>query len=197
MATLSMTPESIAEALAGATGCARGSQKCSGKRPAFEPKPRKARAKTALRSSGGSDPAEAAITENDGLPACPAKMLSGDQERRDERHHLPGQEECGDAARGEHARHGQREGDQQHEFGGVAPRQAPQHDRARDDRQERQKRRRQRGETELEAQKREGAFDRHAPCRISSSTDLTETSWLSKISSAASRRRQIAGSLTR
>ena len=49
-----MTPERSAEAPAGATGCARGSQKCERKQAGFEPKPMSARPNTALRVAAGS-----------------------------------------------------------------------------------------------------------------------------------------------
>src|SRR6185312_11570284 len=69
-----MTPESIADAFAGAAGCARGSQKCSGKSPAFDPNPISARTNAAARNGEARVPAWAAIARNDVLPAWIARM---------------------------------------------------------------------------------------------------------------------------
>src|SRR5579875_3100701 len=68
-ATFNIAPESMADAFAGATGCARGSQKCSGTKPAFEPNPARARAKAASRTPLGKFLAFAAIAANELDPA--------------------------------------------------------------------------------------------------------------------------------
>jgi hypothetical protein len=77
-----MTPDISAEMCEGATGCASGSQACSGARPAFMPKPRKARAKATpaqprreLRRAHGreveaaAEPCQHAEAEQDGQSA--------------------------------------------------------------------------------------------------------------------------------
>ena len=71
-----MAPESMAEALAGATGWARGNQKCSGINPALEPKPSNAKTKTVSRSPGESRAAFAEIAANDVSPAASARSVS-------------------------------------------------------------------------------------------------------------------------
>ena len=71
MPSLTITPDISAETWLGAAGCARGSQTCSGTRPAFEPKPTSARTKTAFRVAGARDPAPARRASNDHEPAPP------------------------------------------------------------------------------------------------------------------------------
>src|SRR5450759_1047934 len=57
-ATFNMMPESSADALAGATGCASGSQKCKGTSPALDPKPMSAKPTITERNPIGSDAAD-------------------------------------------------------------------------------------------------------------------------------------------
>src|SRR6202162_1580367 len=68
-ATFSIAPDRRADALGGATGCARGNQKCSGSRPAFEPKPIRERTKAPARTGAGRLAEARAIAAKDASPA--------------------------------------------------------------------------------------------------------------------------------
>ena len=63
MPILIITPESRAEMWLGAAGWACGSQMCSGRMPALEPKPARVRKNTALFTPAGMAPMPAKASE--------------------------------------------------------------------------------------------------------------------------------------
>ena len=70
MPRFTIAPDISAETGLGASGCARGSQTCSGTAPAFDAKPARASTNTAERTASGSAPAWSRIAANDWPPAC-------------------------------------------------------------------------------------------------------------------------------
>ena len=71
MPILMTTPDMTAETWLGATGCAIGSQMCSGMIPHLEPKPKSASRKTALRKPGESDVTPARMVVNEVVKSAP------------------------------------------------------------------------------------------------------------------------------
>ena len=73
MPILITTPDMSAETWLGATGCAIGSQTCSGTMPALEPKPKSASKKIASRTSGvEAGRASTRMAANEAVKSLPA-----------------------------------------------------------------------------------------------------------------------------